>query len=331
MMQHSPSIAVVGTHLPEPETVADRSLEEMIFGAAEATVTDAGISLHDIDAVVVSATDQVDGRIISIMVTAGAAAGVDRDLTMIASIGEHALIYGCMQLLAGQARRVLVLGWGKPSESVAPEHAELVAAEPFILRPTGMNHTIAAALQASVVAARDGRPANYADRLVSWPLCDEDLPVRRDAVCGAVLASSAAIPSDGVVAWVAGMGWATDRYELGDRDVYALPALRVAAGTAYRTADTEPAAVGVVELECPSEYVTAPALQALDLSEHTGVQLNPTWGFDSGYPAHAAGLARLIAAARQANRTRRQTIGASLHGFAGQGATVAVFTPEEAA
>lgn len=326
-------VAITGTHVSEPGTVLDRSLEEMIFDAAERTVADAGITLADVDAVVTSATDQVDGRIISIMVTAGAAAGVERDLTLVASIGEHALVYGYLRLLAGQGRNVLVLSWGKPSESVAPEHAELVAAEPFVLRPTGMNDSLAAALQASVLAARDGAPdSGAADAFVGWPLRRSDLPTRGDAVCGALLTVGEDVDPDAAVAWLEGVGWATGRYELGDRDLLGLPALRAAAERAFRMAGDggcDVSSVGVVELQCPSRQLVGTALDALALSgeARASARVNPTWGFDSGYPAHAAGLARMIAAARQANETGQPAVGASLYGFAGQGATVALFAP----
>src|SRR6185312_5459199 len=171
------NIGVTGAFLGPTGVVDDKSLEEMIFDGAQRTVADAGLTLDDVDAVVVSGTDQVDGRVISVMVTSGAAAGVGRDLTMIASSGEHALIYGYLRLLAGQGRNVLVLGWGKPSESIAPDHAQLVAAEPFILRPTGMNDTVDAALQASAIehARSSGRAVEQRD-FTCWPLAREDLP-----------------------------------------------------------------------------------------------------------------------------------------------------------
>jgi len=185
------SVAIVGLDVGRPATVVERSLEEMTFATAQATVADAGLTFSDIDSVVISATDQVDGRVISCMVGSGPAAGVGRDLTMIASASEHALLYAYMRLLAGQGRTALVLAWGKPSESVAPAHAELVAAEPFVLRPHGMNDTLAAALHASAV----GAPPQARDGFVSWPLTHADIRPAGDAVCGLVLAVADAVPA----------------------------------------------------------------------------------------------------------------------------------------
>lgn len=204
-------VVLTAGHHSAAERVDDRSLEELIFAATSAAIAKAGLTPDQIDAVVISGNDQTDGRIISCMVSTGAAAGVGKNVTTVASAPEHAFTYAVMRLLAGQGSNVLVVGWSKPSESVHPEHAELVSADPFYVRPIGMNRQIAAALQASVGAG----PAEAGTGYLAWPL--EAGSTHSDGVCAVVLeARERGDRRPGAV--VRGMGWAMDRYELGDRD-----------------------------------------------------------------------------------------------------------------
>ena len=86
------SIAVVGIHhTPYQKAVETQSLEEMVFAATRGALADAGVTIHDIDAVVLSTTDQVEGRVIESMVVNGAAGGVGRDVTTVASSGSTPL------------------------------------------------------------------------------------------------------------------------------------------------------------------------------------------------------------------------------------------------
>ena len=212
-----PDVAVLAVHTDVVEREEDRSLEEMIFQATRAALAQAGIDRSGLGGIVLSGNDQIDGRVISCMPSAGPAGGVDLDVTMIASSGEHALVYGYLRLLSGQGQNVLVVGWGKPSESVYPDFAELVSAEPYVLRAIGMNDTLAAALQASTWVTDSG--SGSGGDTVSWPLTRDDLPGRCDGVYAAVLAVEGSFEPGRELAWVHGAGWSTDRYELGARDL----------------------------------------------------------------------------------------------------------------
>lgn len=324
-------VAVLSTRSTVVGAEHGRSLEEMIFETTSAALADAGLSLAELDGVVLSGNDQTDGRVISCMTTAGPAAGVGKDVTMIASTADHALVYGYLRLLSGQGRNVLVVGWGKPSESVHPEHAELVSAEPFILRNVGMNDSLAAALQASRWAGDD---AGDIQAPVCWPLLKDDLPGRADAVHAAVLAIDGAFPPGAELAWVTGAGWATDAYDLGSRDLSDLGALRAAAGQiADRAAGTD-SPWDVAEIAAPSEPAVEAAVAALSLGK--GTRINPSGSLAvRPTPAHVAGLDRMLAAIHAvknetgspANGDRpTTTVGIGMQGFAAQGATIMVFS-----
>ena len=212
-MSEDLNVVVTAGHHFAAERVNDRSLEELIFASTSAAIAKAGLTPAQIDSVVISGNDQTDGRIISCMVTTGAVAGVGKNVTTVASGPEHAFAYAVMRLLAGQGSNVLVVGWSKPSESVHPEHAELVSADPFYVRPIGMNRQIAAALQASV----DAGPPDAGTDYLAWPLVADPRGAHADGVCALVLeARESTDRRPGAV--VRGMGWAMDRYDMGDRD-----------------------------------------------------------------------------------------------------------------
>jgi len=328
----TPQVAVLAVHTDVVEREDRRSLEEMIFQASRAVLERAGLDRAALDGVVLSGNDQVDGRVISCMTSAGPAGGVGLDVTMIASSGEHALVYGYLRLLSGQGRTVLVVGWGKPSESVHPDFAELVSAEPYVLRAVGMNDTLAAALQASTWATDGGPPG---DGFVSWPLDRDELPARCDGVYAAVLAVDGAFEPGRELAWIHGAGWATDRYEMGARDIRAQTALAAARDQVAATG-CGPAGWTGAEIAGPSEPAVAAATGTLGLPD--GAAVNASGSLASApAPAHVAGLARMLAAAGSVGRGKAGTgppavaAGIGLNGFAGQGATVMVFGEERKA
>ena len=220
MTEQSTKVVVAAGHHVASDRIETASLEELIFKTSSIAIARAGLTPEDVDAVVISGNDQTDGRIISCMVTAGAAAGVGKNVTTIASAPEHAFAYAYLRLLSGQGTNALVVGWSKPSESVFPEHAELVSADPFLVRPLGMNHVIASALQASALLHREADPTPVTstdNAYVAWPLTADSYHGHADGVCAMVMElRDATDPRPG--AWVRGVGWAMDRYDLGDRE-----------------------------------------------------------------------------------------------------------------
>jgi acetyl-CoA C-acetyltransferase len=368
----SPGVAaIVGVYqTPLRRGVVDQSLEEMIFEAARGALADAGLTINDIDAITLSTTDQVEGRVIESMVTTGAAGGVGRDVTTLASAGEHAFVYAYIRIKAGQARRILTLAWSKESESVNPSHADWLCAEPFLLRPLGMTSRAAAGLQASayvsrygldekaVRAVRDARAASWAkssnavsgttassERLVAWPLTDDDLPRGCDAAAAAVMVAADAVSDDQVPAWIEGVGWISDRYELAERDLSRFDSLAAAVQMALGANLVRD--VDVVEVQEISSIASFAVCEALGLAEpgkgarsavsSAGPVINPSGGNLPANPGNAAGYLRIVNAAQQIRGRAgtgqvepkpRSAIGAAMNGFAGQSSTVVLFSSE---
>lgn len=323
-----PCVAVVSTRTAEVDAADLLSLEEHIFAVTHQVLADAGLTRDALDAVVISANDQTDGRVISCMVAAGPVGGVDHDVTMIASSGDHALIYGYLRLLAGQGSNVLVVGWGKPSESLAPDHAELVSAEPMLLRPIGMNHTIAAGLQAS----RLGAQPSAEGAMASWPVSRQDLPARGDVVQAAVLAVEGTFPTGAELAWITGAGWAMGGYEMGARDLADLSLLNSAVTRAVRVGGPSPGEWDVVEVAAPSEPMVRHAVSSLQLDP--GAEVNPSGGLaERQSTPQVAGLGRMIAAIDSVGAASgpANAAGIGMQGFASQGVAVMTFSNRKVA
>lgn len=362
-------VALVGVYsTPLRRNVTEESLEEMIFQATSGALADAGISIDEIDAIMLSTTDQVEGRVIESMVASGAVGGPGRDVTTLASAGEHAFVYGFVRIKAGQAKRVLIAVWSKESESVNPAHADLLGSEPFLLRPLGMTSRVAAGLQAGAYLSRHGAPVGLIDEVrrartrqgsrehsvtaswsgspddpVAWPLREADLPVGCDAAVAAVMVAGDAVTDDQVPAWIVGVGWYTDGYELADRDLSRFDALASAAQAALGAERARGA--DVVEVQEISAVAGLAACEALGLAaagmgadvvtRRESPFVNPSGGSLTASPGNAAGFLRIVAAAQQirgragANQVSpppQLTVGAAMNGLAGQSAAVVGFS-----
>ena len=326
-----PDIAVISMSSSLLDFESSRSLEEMIFDTTTAALDSVALKAADLDGIVLSGNDQLDGRVISIMATAGPAGGVGHDTTMVASSADHALAYGYLRLRAGQGKNVLVVGWAKPSESADPDRAEVMEAEPYLLRPTGMNNTIAAALQASTWLTDENVP-DPSQQFVAWPLRREDLPARGDTVHAIVLAVDGEFPAGSELAWVVDAGWASTSYEIGTRNLGDLSSLHSAAEQIFnRNPQATPDHWDAVEIAGNSEYAVRAVQHSFPLRESTGVNLSGSLSERPTSP-YVAGLSRMVAAIEAVRPSSlpadglRLTAGIGFNGFAGQGATVIVFS-----
>jgi acetyl-CoA acetyltransferase len=227
----------------------------MIFEAARAALADAGVERSELDGIVIAASDQVDGRAISSMLTSGPAGAYLNDEINAASSPGHAFALACMQVASGTHRRVLISSWGKASESEgsSTESAERLSTDPFFDRDAGLTRIGAAGLQADVhrrghadpqraelaaatVAARNHRPGRDRDEVasstyVAAPLRELEWPLETDGAWSLVLEAEPA--ADGSSVAVEGIGWCADSGRIANRDLVGIPHLRKAAETAF--------------------------------------------------------------------------------------------------
>jgi acetyl-CoA C-acetyltransferase len=283
--------AVIGCAIRPVITARDRSLEEMIYDTAQLALADAGIGIDDIDGIVVASNDQFDGRSISVMMASGPVGGVDRDIMSTPSASEHAFILGALRVASGQFRTQLVVSWS-PTEVSSMSEAQRLGADPYFHRALPLDELSAHALQASAVEhavpnVRDaavavaeknvthGRRAwpdaslSRATGPMRWPLTPAMTTAPVTGSVALVLAAPDFVAERGMkdVAWVSGMGWATEPSFLGDRDLATAPALIAAARQAYDAAGiTDPAAMlDLVEITDATPYAELLAYEALSL------------------------------------------------------------------
>src|SRR6202790_2656962 len=174
--------AVIGCAIRPAITGRDRSLEEIIYDISQAALADAGVTIEDIDGIVVGCNDQFDGRAISVMMASGPTGGVDRDIVSTPSSSEHAFVLGALRVASGQFRTQLVVSWSPTEVSSMPE-AQRLAADPYFHRALPLDELSAHALQASAIehaqpnaraAAEAVAAKNRAHGRAAWP----DPPLR---------------------------------------------------------------------------------------------------------------------------------------------------------
>ncbi len=284
--------AVIGCAIRPAITGRDRSLDEIIYDIAHCALADAGLTIEEIDGIVVGCNDQFDGRAISVMMASGPVGGVDRDILSTPSSSEHAFILGALRVASGQFRTQLVVAWS-PTEVSSMSEAQRLGADPYFHRSLPLDELSAHALQASAlnhvwptawvfaesVAVKNRRhatvawpdpPARPKPGPARWPLTDR---LTTEPVTGAVamvLAGADFIAERGFAnpAWLRGMGWATEAAFLGDRDLARAPALVEAARQAYAEAgiDDPVGAFDVVEITDATGYSELIAYDALGLA-----------------------------------------------------------------
>jgi acetyl-CoA C-acetyltransferase len=300
---------VIGCAIRPVITARDRSLEEMIYDTAQLALADAGITIDDVDGIVVAANDQFDGRSISVMMASGPVGGVDRDIMSTPSASEHAFILGALRVATGQFRTQLVVSWS-PTETPSMSEAQRLGTDPYFHRGLPLDELSAHALQASAIEQAEPRARAAAEAVAEknrahgraawpkppvqtqpgplrWPIMPTMTTAPVTGSVAMVLAAPDFIAERGLrdVAWLQGMGWATEPSFLGDRDLTSAPALAAAARQAYGTAGiTDPAAAfDLAEVTDATPYAELLAYEALSLCPRDAWQAHAADGsFASG-------------------------------------------------
>ena len=319
---------------------ASHSLEEHLHNALHATLADAGLTTDDLEGIVVGANDQYDGRAITVMMASAPLGGVDRDILSTPSSGEHAFVLGALRIASGQFRTQLVAAWSPTEASSIPE-AQRLANDPLFHRRLPLDELAAAALQANVLehaapgtaalaeqmaeAARANGARAFPDvvqtdkprgKATRWPLRADMVPPPVAGLVVMMLASEEFIAERklGPVAWITGMGWATEPAFLGDRDLATAPALEAATSQAYGEAGVTDAgtAFDLAEITDVSPYQALLALEGLGLAPRAAwreklgefsaqgrMPVNLSGGVASLNPVFCTGLIRIAEVANQ--------------------------------
>ena len=291
-------VGVVGSAVFAPRQPEHTSLEESLHAVTHAALRDAGMTIDDIEGIVVAGNDQLDGRAISIMAASGSVGGVGRDILSTPSGSEHAFVLGALRVRSGLYRTQLVISWS-PLEVNSVSETQRLCNDPYFHRPLPLDDLSSHALQANALEAkvpglrdaaikvteknrRHGSMAHpefaaaprepvmiAGGKMLRWPITEGMVSPPAFAAVALVLASGDWIDQHKAydTAWVHGMGWATETGFLGDRDLSTLPSLRAAAEQAYTEAgiDIQAPAFDLAEVADATPYQELVALEGLGL------------------------------------------------------------------
>ncbi len=290
-------VAVVGWAQTRHERVKRRDTQQsMVFDVVTRALRSCSMTIRDIDVVVDAGSDYLDGRNTSNCATVDAMGAHFKEESRVAGDGLLAAIYAYLRVASGLFSSALVVAYGKSSEGSLLDQTRAMA-DPFYLRPLGLDALSAGALQARAYMDHYGvapeapagvavknrsagaanpnaqlrRPESLADVLSSGDLV---APIRRkeacpvsDGACAVVLVDWATAQTLGVrPAWITGVGHMQDAYYPGSRELYRAVSSRRASRRACEMAGIfDPfAELDVIEL---TEYY---AYQELMLYEALG-------------------------------------------------------------
>jgi acetyl-CoA C-acetyltransferase len=322
-------VAVVGTAQTELRPAWSEAQHiDLISAVVMSVFKGTGFSIDDVDFVIDSGSDVLDGRSISNCGFLGALGAHHKEEARVEADGIWALQYGVNKIRSGASSIGLIVAYSKPSESVV-ENYWASQVEPFYQRPVGFSQRAAAGIQAQrFLAERGCSERDLAELAVRrWADAKANAKVQIDELpdADAVLASGEsalpltdlmmARPVDGAVAmliadeasarraggnpvFITGMGSGTDSHAYADRDPLKLSALEGAAAMAARAAGWSAAEADVVELSAPSVVGEMLAIEALGMDEGK-VAINRSGGALPADPIMATGLCRAAEAVRQ--------------------------------
>lgn len=271
-----------------PAHAALRALrtEELAFETVRAALADAGVERQALDHVTLATSDEMDGRSISSMLMATPAGAYLKDELRVTDSGLTGLLMGALRVATGRFHLGVVVSWSHTSQ-IDVEDLMRMRAEPFALRPVGLNGAIADGLFAGAVqrrldldeaavqeriaarraqAARNPRALHAGaagsegdgDAVLAWPLRAAHRAPASDGCVAFVLASAdwlAAHPGHRALARIAGTASAIDSYRLdGDRLGGLAMFDRALAEVLRRAGRADDASIDVAEIEAPTGW-----------------------------------------------------------------------------
>ena len=148
-------IGIVGHGISIDRENLDWAVEDTVFFTVKKALNSAGMSIEDIDTVVQSGDDVLDGLGIQHVQTVEAAGAYLKEESKVERDGAWALFYAYIRILTGKFRTALVAGFSKGSQCGLSAMSGMCA-DPFYLRPVGADADTIAAIQAGYFSGRTG-------------------------------------------------------------------------------------------------------------------------------------------------------------------------------
>ncbi len=314
---------------------------DLISAVVTSVFKGTGLSLDDVDFIIDSGSDVLDGRSISNCGFLGALGAHHKEEARVEEDGLWAALYGVNKIRSGASSVGLIVAYSKPSESDVDAYWSSQC-EPFYQRPVGFGQRAAAGMQAQRYLAAHGVGERDLAGLVArrWADAERHGRVAMDKLPdeAAVMASGDAAtpltrlmlarPVDGAVAvllasediamrhsrspaFITGMGNAMDSHAFGSRTAGTLASCEAAAAMAYKKAGWDRPQADIAEVSASSAVSELMAIEALGLAgagQGLGaamggkVRVNQSGGALPADPIMATGLIRLANAANQLSR-----------------------------
>ncbi len=273
-------IGIIGHGTTLERENLDQSTEDLVFFSVKNALNKNGMTLDDIDTIIQAGDDAMDGIAINHVYTVEPAGAFLKEESKVERDGAWAVHYAMARLMSGKFRTAMVVAFSKGSQIEDSAFSGLNA-DPFYLRPIGVdNHTIAA-IQSGYYSERSGATAeDFASVAVknrkagidnSRVMPGEAGDFSTSDIMGATpIASpitelSAARTGDGAVVmflatedyikekqleatWITGVGYISDAYYPTYRDLSRIKSAEEAAKIAYRMAGTSPEAIDFAEV-----------------------------------------------------------------------------------
>lgn len=333
-----PRVAVVGSAQTDFRAAhADRQHVDLIAEAVISALLGTGLRMTDVDFVIDSGSDFLDGRSISNCGFLGAMGANHKEESRVEEDGLWSAMYAATKIMSGSASVGLVVAYSKSSES-DPRNYWSSLAEPFSQRPVGLDQHSAAGLYAQRYLAQHGLDPKALDavserawagagrnskvdadsemladefwnELVAAPLRRRDMARPVDGAVAVVVASEhVARQIDRRPVWITGMGSAIDQHFIAAREPTSLPAAEAAGKAAFRMTGASSARdFDVIEVSANSTVGELMVLEALGMAEPGSAiglyeeaaapGLNPSGGGLAADVVMATGLIRLHEAA----------------------------------
>ncbi len=311
---------------------------DLISAVVTSVFKGTGLSLDDVDFIIDSGSDVLDGRSISNCGFLGALGAHHKEEARVEEDGLWAALYGVNKIRSGASSVGLIVAYSKPSESDVEAYWSSQC-EPFYQRPVGFGQRAANGMQAQrylgdnrisernlaeLVAKRWADAARYGNVAID-SVPDADAVLASGDAATPLKQLMLARPVDGAVAvllaneevalrhsrapvFITGMGNAMDSHAFGSRTSGKLASCEAAASMAYRKAGWDRPRAEIAEVSASSVVSELMAIEALGLAETGGglaatlngkLRINQSGGALPADPIMATGLIRLANAARQ--------------------------------
>lgn len=311
---------------------------DLISSVVTSVFKGTGFTLDDVDFVIDSGSDVLDGRSISNCGFLGALGAHHKEEARVEEDGLWAALYGVNKIRSGASSIGLIVAYSKPSESSVDAFWSSQC-EPFYQRPVGFGQKAATGIQAQrYLAAHSVSDRDLAELVVRrWAAGADKGGVLIDEIpdVDAVLAAGQGAapltqlmfsrPMDGAVAilvanedvarrsggnpvFVTGMGTSMDTHSFAARGADGLPSAKKAAQMAYGKAGWSEAKADVAEISATSAVGELLVIEALGIADAGGglaavsddrVAINRSGGALPADPIMATGLFRLAEATKQ--------------------------------